>query len=298
MKKETLSLKDALKILLTEHHEKPAISSFELTCYFYQLYQDKHLDDHPIRKLSLDEPSYRVMENNIDDLMYQGVITQHLNLPIYLINSQRKPSAQQYACIMNPCCYLAYISAMEWHGITDRIPNTIHLITCSNAKYKELMTAEVKNRLSKVNSPLRLISPRVLSIPNYDNKFFQFHQAKNFTLPKAMYGTGGVRVSSLGDTFLDMLKNPDLCGGFDHVLDVFKEYADEYLPIIVKAINKRGNSMDKARAGYILEEECDLSHRVIDSWKKGVQRGGSRKLVPNNPYKPIYSETWCITINK
>lgn len=82
-----------------------------------------------------------------------------------------------------------------------------------------------------------------------------------------------------------------------HVQDVFKEYAAEHLPVIVKAVDKTGTGIDKARTGYLLEEVCGLTHRTIDNWKAGVQRGGSRKLVASNPYKNVYSEVWCISIN-
>ena len=94
-----------------------------------------------------------------------------------------------------------------------------------------------------------------------------------------------------------MLREPDMCGGYAHVQDIFQEYAAEHLPVIVKTVDKTGTSIDKARTGYVLEEICSLSHRTIDSWKAGVQRGGSRKLVASNPYKNEYSEVWCISIN-
>ena len=297
MKKQSLNLKDALKFILIEEHDKPVVSFQELVFYTYKLYRDKEFNGFLIRKISRDEPERRIIENNIDELISQGVITQHLGLPIYFITSHKKPTAQQYVCTINPLCYISYLSAMEWHGITDRIPNTIHLTTCSNYKYKELISSGIKITFPKIKD-MSLLSPqRIITLPNFDNKFFEFHQSRDFQLPKEQFNTGGVRVSSLGDTFVDMLKKPELCGGFSHVVDIFKEYGDQYLPVIVKAVNKNGNAMDKARAGYILEEICHLEHRIINTWKKDVKRGGSRKLIPSNEYSSIYSETWCISIN-
>jgi hypothetical protein len=55
--------------------------------------------------------------------------------------------------------------------------------------------------------------------------------------------------------------------------------------------------MDQARAGYILEEKCGLSHALIDEWAKSAIRGGSRRLDPQAEYVPIFSERWCISIN-
>jgi predicted transcriptional regulator of viral defense system len=299
MIKKSIELKEALKMLVVEEHDKPVICLYELAIYIYKLYQDKELNGHQIRKVVNDEPERRTIDSNINELVSQGVLTSSHNHDhtAYFISGQRKPTAQQYVCSVNPFCYIAYISAMEWHGITDRIPNTIQLVTCSSRKYKDLMSSHLNNTIPNVNFASNLLPTRAFSLYSFDNKNFEFHQSNKFNLPKAQFGSGGVRVSSLGDTFLDMLKKPDLCGGFNHVLDVFLECAEKYLPTIVKSINKNGTAIDKARAGYILEELCNLEHRLINSWKEGVSRGGSRRLVYSNPYKHVYSETWCISIN-
>lgn len=293
----TISLYEALKKTLIDLHDKPTINRYELMRYIYQLYRDRNFNGTRIGKISLKEPDPRVVNRNIDELVDRGVISQHLGLPTYFINSRKLPTAQQYLCSVNPFCYLSYLSAMEWHGITDRIPHTVTATTCMPSAYRQLVDKQIEKDLPDVQEPYRLVVPRVSKIPSFDGKKFQLHQSKNYKQPKEIVDSGGVRVATLGETFLDMLKKPTLCGGFDHVLDIYQEYAEENLALIVRTIDKKGNSMDKARAGYILEEECNLSHRVIEQWKGTVQRGGSRRLVPENDYKDVYSETWCISIN-
>ncbi|EGQ9186040.1 hypothetical protein F8Y89_23770 [Vibrio parahaemolyticus] len=297
MTSKTISLNEALKRTLIEKHEKPTVSLYELVLYIYQLYRYKEYDGVSIGKISLDEPDYRVVNRNIEDLIDSRIISRHLGLPVFFLNSKKKPTAQQYLCSINPFCYLAYLSAMEWHGITDRIPHNVQAITCTPSVYRDLVNKQISADLPDVINKSQLIVPRVTRIPNFDGKTFQLHNTKSYKQPKEIYDSGGIRVSSLGDTYLDMLKKPNLCGGFDHVIDVYQEFAEEHLVLIVKTIDKKGNSMDKARAGYILEEICGLSHKTIDKWKSTVQRGGSRKLVPDNDYKDVYSETWCISIN-
>ncbi|WP_210457398.1 type IV toxin-antitoxin system AbiEi family antitoxin domain-containing protein [Vibrio crassostreae] len=294
---KTISLNEALKRTLIELHEKPTVSRYELISYIYKLYRDREFQGLSIGKISLQEPDYRVVNRNIDELEHKKIISQHLGLPIYFITSRKKPTAQQYLCSINPFCYLSYLSAMEWHGVTDRMPHTVDATTCMPAHYRELVFKQIQKDFPGVNSSHQLTVPRVTKIPSFDNKKFQLHQSRTYKQPKEIVDTGGVRVASLGDTFLDMLKKPNLCGGVEHVFDVFEEYAEENLALIVRTIDKKGSGMDKARAGYILEEICNLSHRTIEQWKSTVQRGGSRKLVPENPYKDVYSETWCISIN-
>ena len=106
-----------------------------------------------------------------------------------------------------------------------------------------------------------------------------------------------LRVSSIGRTFFDMLRNPSLCGGIYHVLDVYEESVKRYLKVIVNELERHGSAIDKVRAGYVLEERLGLSDPCIDGWKEHIQRGGSRKLVADEPYKPVFSDNWCLSIN-
>ncbi|MGF1708903.1 type IV toxin-antitoxin system AbiEi family antitoxin domain-containing protein [Enterovibrio baiacu] len=293
-----IELRTALRNQIIEEVEKPALSMSELRGMIYDLYKAREYKGQIINKLSLSEPSLRVMGEVIESMEESGVISQYYEFPIFFVNSNKKPTAQQFICTINNLCYIGFISAMEWHGITDRIPNVIYTKSCSRKDYKSKQLDLVEKKYNDVESLNYLIQPYVSNIPGYDRKEFIVYESKNYNPVKELYGSGGVRVSSIGETFLDMLKNPDYCGGFDHVLDVYLEYSEEHLPVIVKYIEKNGSKIDKARAGYILEEECGLSHRTIEKWKLDVQRGGSRKLVATNEYNSIYSDTWCISINK
>ncbi len=83
-----------------------------------------------------------------------------------------------------------------------------------------------------------------------------------------------LRVSTIGRTFLDMLREPDLCGGIRHVLDGYKEHAHQYLKLITDEIDSHGSALDKVRAGYVLDEVCHLTSETIAFWTKYAQRGG------------------------
>jgi len=106
-----------------------------------------------------------------------------------------------------------------------------------------------------------------------------------------------VRLSSIGQTFLDMLQKPDLCGGMSHILDIWEEHAETYLDEIVAAVDTTTSGLVKSRAGYILEERLELNHPGVGPWKALGQRGGSRKLDPSKEFTPTFSETWMISIN-
>ena len=106
-----------------------------------------------------------------------------------------------------------------------------------------------------------------------------------------------IRVATLGRTFFEMLREPAFCGGIAHVLSVFREHAPIISRLIIDEVEQHGNSIDKVRAGYVLEEVCKISDPKVDAWASFAQRGGSRKLDASAEYSPTFSEKWCLSLN-
>ena len=106
-----------------------------------------------------------------------------------------------------------------------------------------------------------------------------------------------LRVATVGRTFLDMIREPDLCGGIYHVVEVFEAHAATYLRLITDEIAQHGTQIDQARAGYLLDERCGLQSPTLDRWQAEVQRGGSRKLYAKGDYSSRFSERWSLSIN-
>jgi hypothetical protein len=94
-----------------------------------------------------------------------------------------------------------------------------------------------------------------------------------------------------------MLREPALCGGMQHVVDVFRSHAGLYLDLIVAEIESHGTAIDKVRGGYLLTEVCGLNSPVIEHWSVHAQRGGSRRLDPGADYEPVYSARWQLSVN-
>jgi predicted transcriptional regulator of viral defense system len=297
MNKQTVRLTDALQKKMLSDYDKPVISYYSLVKMVAELYRNKSYDNLPIGKISTDYPSKGVIERNIEALVTRGVLSEIPHYPVYAVSGRTAPSAQQIICVLNPFSYLSYLSAMEWHNLTDRIPKAIYITTCTQSKFRQL--AKV---LAEQDFPN---TPHLPGVPakhhklskKLNDKIIHEHTSNKFQMKKELYNTGGIRVSSIGETFLDMLRHPEYCGGVNHILDVFAEHAQQYLPVIVRTINKQGVSIDKVRAGYLLEEKLKLKHPDFDEWKKHAQRGGSRKFIASSPYKNHYSSTWCISLN-
>lgn len=294
---KTISLREAMRLTLLNHHPKPVISLHEFNTYLYSLYRDKTFDGSRIGKIQSPEPDSRVLADNLVGIIEQGILSPVISGYVWQLSNRDAATAQQIVCNLTPWSHLAYLSAMEWHGITDRIPHVLHLIQAPLATARNQQLAQLKEKFPDLQNGQPLMVRGFTPHEKIDGKELHQHTRRNYRLRADLHASGGIRVTTIGETFLDMLREPDMCGGYAHVQDVFQEYAADNLPVIVKTVDKIGTSIDKARTGYVLEDICSLTHRTIDSWKAGVQRGGSRKLVASNPYKNEYSEVWCISIN-
>jgi predicted transcriptional regulator of viral defense system len=189
---------------------------------------------------------------------------------------------------------------MEWHHLTGLIPHAIHLVTCPPKQFKILsnkLAADdfiAPENMPGVPFPHHRINEKVIMTYTIHE-----HSRKNYKSMPIQKDSGGIKVAPVGQTFLDMLKEPNFCGGIHHVLEVFEEHAERYLPLIIRTTEKQGSTIDKMRVGYLLEEHFRFAKKTptVENWKKLAQRGGSRILVAGEPYANTFSETWCLSIN-
>lgn len=80
-------------------------------------------------------------------------------------------------------------------------------------------------------------------------------------------------------------------------MEIFGTAAGQYRQLIIDELDRHGNAIEKARAGYLLEEYGRIEDEKINEWAKHAQRGGSRKLNPEGPFRETYSERWCLSLN-
>ena len=203
------------------------------------------------------------------------------------------PSAEAVAILVDPYCYVSHGSAVHLHGLSSKRPSPLHLSTPERRQWRARRAADIA-ALGLADVADRLSYNRVHFSDRLRRRSVVLHETSS---PAATIALGPVRVSTLGATFLDTLAEPARCGGMGEVLKLWDQHARSYLAEIVAAVDQVETKILKVRAGYILTERLGLEQPEISVWQAFAQRGGSRKLDPDRPYAPIYSERWMLSLN-
>lgn len=295
-KRDIMEILKAVTLSLGEMIQ-PVIAEYDLCLIVSKLYQTKKFQGEPINHIKKDFPDRISYKNIKKKLEEYGIIK--LQDKYFIILGKKNYDPEDVICSIDPFSYMSHLSAMSFHGLTDRIPSSLYITSpepkkwIAFAKQKMEKDYEESYRAFIENSLPKLTRPAISKIGKYPiNRCLSVH-------PGAFKHISGrvLRVATIGRTFLDMLRDPLRCGGMRHVIDVYKEYGSQYINLIIDEVSQHGNKIEKVRAGYLLEDRCNIKDDRIASWLNSVERGGSRKLDPSAEYSHIYSERWCLSIN-
>lgn len=291
---ERLTIAGARLSEIIEAHGKPVLQLFEFFILVERLFSERST-----RRLYLraSEPDLEECQRLRRNLTEANLIASDQDYGSRVIRVLRisDATADKVSTILDPTCCISHLSAMQRWGLTNRRPKALHLMRPARTAAKKML--QIHHADFYRTYPAAPYKPSLVNHPAI---------VRNRPVELVQSGSGatslisrsdGVRVATIGQTFLDMILRPNLCGGMGHVLDVWEEHAEGHLESIVKAVDAAPTAIAKVRAGYILEERLKLSHPVVESWKALSQRGGSRVLDPDHPFAPTFSETWMLSLN-
>lgn len=228
----------------------------------------------------------------------------HSEAPCYRIALQKTVSAEVEICSLDPYCYVSHLSALGWHGLSDRLPRTIYISRPSRKQWRILADARAEVQLGSradVYFQCKLPKHRMVEFSKVRGHLVQVWSSRrldsDFQAAYKRVESQDIRVATIGRCFLDMVRTPELCGGIHHVIEIFEEHSEKHIHLILPEIDAHGNKIEKARAGYLIERALADSHPMLEKWSKEVVRGGSRKLDPSSGYSEEYSERWALSLN-
>ncbi len=295
-----MELSTALTLELGSLHQ-PVVTTYQLGVTLFQLYQAKIYQGQALVRLEKDVPTPSDLKRVTDRLIKNGVLQSYKGFSggVFALLGQQ-PTAPEVACVVDPFAYLSHLSAMEYHGLTQRMPALLSLSSPSPADWQQFALARMKRDLGEESlETYRTAGLPSLTRPRFDKIERQVVKVYSSSHLGAFVAVRdrALRVATVGRTFLDMIREPDLCGGIYHVVEVFEAHAATYLRLITDEIAQHGTKIDQARAGYLLDERCGLQSPTLDRWQAEVQRGGSRKFYAKGEYSSRFSERWSLSLN-
>ena len=292
-----MNFSDGLENVLLAR-DLPVVTFYDFYVLGHQLFHSKAWKNEPLKRMPHYWDQLRA-KNAIRRLEARRALVSDSDFTSgvwRVTQATRAGSAEEVACIADPFAYVSHLSAMQRYGLSDRSPQALHLTTPKRPGWNALRSERALRDLPEVQ---RVESP-ILNRPGFRDTIRRrpvvVHVSSHPWTPSPVSGEE-TRITSIGQTFADMLTEPSLCGGMHHVLDVWENEASQWVQEITAAIDQLDVKIVKVRAGYILSEVMDIDHPALHNWEKFAQRGGSRKLDPDAEYAPEFSERWMISIN-
>lgn len=271
--------------------ERPVVTDYELGVLLCAT--------RPEADATIEQDLYKAIVDRLSSFHLISPAKEFKPGAVFQLFGRPKPSAMEVACAVDPFACVTHLSAMEFHGLTDRFSKILYLTTPPDKEWREQAQERMARDLGQhmaVHRAARLPMLRYLGFERVEGVRVELMRRSSRGAFKAIKSPS-IRVAMVGRVFLDMVREPDNCGGMQHVVDAYREYGSQYLSLILDEIDRHGKPIEKVRAGYLLEAVCRIQHPRIDGWKEFAQRGGSRMLDPQGEYAPTFSETWKLSIN-
>ena len=140
---------------------------------------------------------------------------------------------EELVCLADPLCHLSHLSAMQRWGLTNRSPTGI-IFTRPDKPTARARLAEIMENEPGSLPPKRFWLRSVKHPSSVRDRDIRITESR---APGACIEMPDrpLRLATIGQTFLDMLQKPELCGGMSHVLDVFDEHAGHWCDEIIAA---------------------------------------------------------------
>lgn len=282
--------------------EKPIITLHELSLIVCRAYYSGQIPN--LRPNVMDVDAFNRARRNLIR-SYVLISDPDYSQRAYRILKNSDRPADEICCLVDPFCHLSHMSAMQWYGLTNRRPAELHLMRPAPRMLRDIAKSQMEKEIKVLHDEFGGVinqtyfaAMRPITHPK-KVRGRSIHVTHSAHPGESLERRGSyAKISTIGQTFLDMLESPALCGGMRHVISVWQNHAPQYSNEIIDAVSNWHSSILKVRAGYILEEVIKLKDDRIDLWqKKYAQRGGSQVLDSSKPYAPSYSERWMISVN-
>jgi predicted transcriptional regulator of viral defense system len=231
------------------------------------------------------------------ELMKRGDIIEAPGVSgVYVVNvayaNLLEVSEEQIIQEANPWAVFGFLTAMTYHGLTDLVAGTIYAITHKQSGGVPLgTTPEDWSEKSDL-----LVGRRPDKVGDVAVNWTQLTVDPGFGVMVGYSFGVPIYLTDVERTLLDALRMPDKSGGIAKVLQAWRSAENMEVGKLVAYADAYDNKVLRQRVGYILDK-LGKAHLRLDEWRKGLQRGGSVKLVASSPYAETFSPDWNLSLN-
>lgn len=168
--------------------------------------------------------------------------------------------------------YIAYWSALNFHGFTEQTPFGVFVATTKRMKNREIL--------------------------NTRYNFVTLNKRKFLGFTAATIGAHKINVSDYEKTIADALDHSEYCGGISEVAKCLWNAKEKVsLEKVLKYAEIMGNSAIVKRLGYLLESlNIEKDEKLLLEMRRLISPGIS-VLDPNMPRKGKYTTRWNLLLN-
>ncbi|MDZ7661057.1 hypothetical protein [Thiohalophilus sp.] len=118
---------------------QPVITKYQLAKLIFDLLADSDYQGQPLctrKEFPVQNDFSRVLKELLDT----GILTENRNFPsrsVFNIIGKESKSPGEIACIVDPFAYVSHLSAMDYHGLTDRLPKILYLTSLSSLEWSK-----------------------------------------------------------------------------------------------------------------------------------------------------------------
>jgi predicted transcriptional regulator of viral defense system len=217
---------------------------------------------------------------------------------VYLVNAAYanllEVSEEQIVQEANPWAVFGFLTAMAYHGLSDLTPKEVYAIAMKDGdRSKHIPLGTMPEDWTDLKAPNAKMPKRVRQVPVH---WTQVSGESGFGVMVG-YSLGvPIYVTDVERTLIDSLRMPDKSGGIAKVLQAWRSATDMDVGRLISYTESCGNKILRQRVGFLLEK-LGRVHPRLDEWRRGLQRGGSVKLVASDPYADTYSAEWNLSLN-
>ena len=134
-----------------DRFNRPVVTDYQLGILIFQLYLARSFQGKKII-LGRFRPNRSSYMRQVEKLLQAGIIKRHKDFPplnVFEIFGKHDVLPEQIACTVDPFAYVSHLSAMEYHGLTDRSPKVLFLSSPPPPKWRKFALERMKRDLGE-----------------------------------------------------------------------------------------------------------------------------------------------------